>query len=98
MSYFELTLFLYIALAFVKFMVSLPGIYLAARVMAKHSDSGYSVAYFSMMVLLVLIATVVFMWPRMLKAEGWHFFDIPTNRQVIRQVLNGCKEASASNA
>jgi len=89
MTYFYLVLVCYLAVAFAKIMLSLPGIYLSARVLSRFSPVSENIVFHLLLILLVLPLTVILIWPRILKSEGWQFFVVPTDRQVIRQVLNG---------
>jgi hypothetical protein len=77
----------YLAIAFAKTMLTLPGVGIAARVMAKHGYRGGSIASCFILILLALPLVTLLTWPRMLRSERVRFFFVYSDRQVVRQLV-----------
>jgi hypothetical protein len=77
----------YLAIAFAKTMLTLPGVGIAASVMAKHGCREGSIASCFILLLLALPLVTLFTWPKMLWNERMRFFLVPTDRQIIRQIV-----------
>lgn len=77
----------YLAIAFMKTLLALPGVGTAARVMAKHGCREGSFASCFALVLLALPLVTLLTWPQMLRSERIRFFLVYSDRQIIRQVV-----------
>lgn len=77
----------YLLIAFTKTMLALPGVGIAAKVMAKHGCRGGGIASCFIWLLFALPLVALFTWPQMLRSERMRFFLVYSDRQIVRQIV-----------
>ena len=81
----------YLAVDVAKSLLALADVHVAAG--TTHRFNGRPVWLLILGVAFGVVATSLLIWPRALAVEGWRFFLTYSRFNVIRQVVNGYREA-----